>query len=95
MTAFVGLYECTCRILESSSLKDKRRILKSAQAKIRQKFHLAVAEVGYQNHRQLTQLAFAGVGSHQKTVEQTLRSASQFLEHAYRLEILDSQMTLM
>lgn len=95
MTAFVGLYECTCRVLDSSSLKDKRRILKSAQTKMRQRFHLAVAEVGYQNHRQLTQLAFAGVGSHQKTVEQTLKKASHFLENTYCLEILDEQMTFM
>lgn len=91
MSIFIGLLECDCRILGSTSLKDKRRVLQSVQTKISHQFNLAVAEVGRQDHWQFTQLAFVGVGSHQQTVERELRKASNLLENRWDLEILDAQ----
>lgn len=90
---WIGLCECTCRILGSTSLKDKRRVLTSIKDKIRNRFNLSVAEVGHQDHWQLTKLAVAGVGSQQKIIERELHKASQILEWTSDLEIIDIQIT--
>lgn len=91
MSVWVGLYECTCRIFGSTSLKEKRRVLKSIQTKVRNRFNLSVAEVGYQDDWQRAKLAFAGVGSQKKVVERELRKASHLLESTGDLEIMDDQ----
>lgn len=91
MSLFIGLLSCQCRIFGSRSLKEKRRVLQSVQTKIRQRFNLSVAEIEQQDHRQMTELAFVGVGSSQRVIEQELRRASQILEQTVELEILDAQ----
>lgn len=93
MSGWVGLYECTCRIFGSNSLKEKRRVLKSVLTKIRNRFNLSVAEVDYQDDWQLAKIALVGVGSSKKLVEQELRRASYLLESTGELEIIDAQIT--
>lgn len=91
MSLFIGLLSCHCRIFGSTSLKEKRRVLQSVQTRIRQRFNLSVAEIDLQNDRQIAELAFVGVGSSQRVIEQELRKASQLLEQTVELEILDAQ----
>ena len=94
MKAWVGLYECTCRIFGSASLKDKRRVLKSIKTKIQNRYNLSVAEVGHQNSWQFAKLAFAAVGSQRNLVERELRRGSRLLESSSDIEILDDQVTI-
>ncbi|AUS09130.1 DUF503 domain-containing protein [Laceyella sacchari] len=91
----IGLLEVEGRVPVSASLKDKRRVIQSAQAKLRNKFNLSVAEVGYQDNRQLTALAVVGVGSHAKVVEQELRQALTVLENTDGLEVTYTSITFM
>jgi uncharacterized protein len=92
--AWVGLYECTCRIFGSSSLKDKRRVLKSIKTKLKNRYNLSVAEVGHQDSWQLAKLAFAAVGSQKEIVERELRRGSRFIESTSDIEILDDHVTI-
>lgn len=93
MSTYVGLLTCHGRIFESNSLKDKRRIVQSVLTKVRNRFNLSAAEVGLQDQWQSTELAFACVGSHRKTIEQELRRASELVEQTYEIEIVDAQIT--
>ncbi|HEY8488564.1 MAG TPA: DUF503 domain-containing protein, partial [Thermaerobacter sp.] len=49
MAAFVGLCQVTLAVPGSTSLKDKRRVLRSIVDRLRQRYALAVAEVGSQD----------------------------------------------
>ncbi|MBA4542306.1 MULTISPECIES: DUF503 domain-containing protein [Thermoactinomyces] len=89
----IGLLEIKGRVIASASLKDKRRVIKSVQAKVRNKFNLSVAETGKQDDRQLTEIAVVGVGSSRKVVEQELQQALRLIENFDELEIYDAVVT--
>jgi len=52
-----------------------------------------VAEVDFQDDRQLTTLAMVGVGSGKHVVERELRQALRLLENLDGLEVLDAEIT--
>ncbi|MFD1426262.1 uncharacterized protein YlxP (DUF503 family) [Kroppenstedtia sanguinis] len=85
----VGLLDCRCRILYSTSLKDKRRAVKSGLSRIRHRLNLSVAEVGFQNDRQWANVAVVGVGSDRGIVDSELKQAVRILETIDDLEIVD------
>jgi uncharacterized protein YlxP (DUF503 family) len=76
----------TCKITLQldgvSSLKEKRRILKSVLSKLRQKFALSAAEVAYQDVWQTAQIGLALVGNDGRFLESVLAHAVQWLEEA-------------
>ncbi|PTM58961.1 DUF503 domain-containing protein [Desmospora activa] len=93
MAAVVGLLECRCRMMGSTSLKDKRRAVKSGLARVRQRLGLSAAEVGEQDDRQWAQLAVAAVSSSRVLVEKELNTALRLLEEVEGLEIIDAEIT--
>lgn len=93
MAAVVGLLECRCRIPASTSLKDKRRAVKSGLARIRQRVGLSAAEVGEQDERQWAYLAVTAVSNTRVLVEKELNTALRLLEEVEGLEIIDAEIT--
>lgn len=91
----IGILEVRGRINASHSLKDKRRVIQSAQMRIRNKLNLSVAEVGDQDLRQVTSLAVVGVGSSKQVVEQELGKALRLLENTDGLDIFDTDLSFM
>jgi len=59
----IGVCTIELQVPDSGSLKDKRRIIKSAMARVRNEFNVSVAEVGHQDSWQLATLAVACVAS--------------------------------
>ncbi|GGE25141.1 hypothetical protein GCM10011571_29150 [Marinithermofilum abyssi] len=90
----VGIMECRCRILGSTSLKDKRRAVKSGLERVKHRLNLSAAEVGAQDHWQLAELAFAGVSGDRGLVEKELQQARRLLEQVDGLEIIDAVVTI-
>lgn len=90
----IGLLEVKGRVFASASLKDKRRVLQSVKAKIHQ-LHLSIAEVEWQDDRQLTALAIVGVGSRAKVVEQELQQALRLIDHTEGLEVTHTSISFM
>ncbi len=77
------------------SLKDKRRILKSMLTKIRQKYNVSIAEIGYLDKWQRTTLAAACVsndsGFVNRVLDQIVRELENFKEGYlvdYKVEII-------
>lgn len=89
----IGLLEVSGRVFASTSLKDKRRIIKSGLTRLRNQFNLAVAEVGHQDDRQITDLAVVGVGSSQVIVEKELRQALRLLESLDGFEVYKAELS--
>ncbi len=62
----VGVLEITLHLPESHSLKEKRQIITSVMTRVRQRFEIAVAEVGENDRWQIAQLGMSCVSnSHQ------------------------------
>ena len=72
------------------SLKDKRSILQSLKARLRQELNVSVAETGSQDTWQRAEISCAAVGSDRTVVEETLRSAERMVERADGARIVDS-----
>lgn len=77
-------------IPESSSIKDKRRIVKSIKDKLRQKFHLSCAEVDLQDSLRFAQIGAALVSNSADYGETVLRKASAFIDCNMSIRIHDS-----
>lgn len=59
----VATCQLTLDLPAAHSLKDKRRVVKSISARLRQQFNLAVAEVGHQELWQTAVLGLATIGN--------------------------------
>ncbi len=64
----------------SQSLKDKRQVVKSLQARLQNQFGVAVAEVGELQHWQIAELGITCVANETHHVDQVLDSAIRFIE---------------
>lgn len=67
-------------LAENHSLKGKRGVLKSIQARVANQFNVSVAECGDQDLWQSGVLAFGVVGSSRQIVEATLRKIVDFVD---------------
>ena len=74
----------------SSSLKEKRFVLKSLKERLRSRFNVSVAEVDYQDKWQRTMLAVAIVGSDRESVDGTCSQVRRFVEGDRRVEVADA-----
>jgi uncharacterized protein YlxP (DUF503 family) len=72
--ASVGVLTLELRLENSHSLKDKRQVVRSLKERLRHKFNVAVAEIGYQDLWQRAALAAVTVSSEHEHAEKVLRS---------------------
>ncbi len=84
MSAEVELY-----LASSRSLKDKRRVVNSLKERVRSRFHVAIAEVDYQDLWQRCVLGVATVSSSFKQAEDVMNRVVRFMEEDLRVEVVD------
>ena len=68
----VGCLRVRLLVREARSLKDKRRVIRSIQDRLRNSFNISVAEIDAQDHRQLAVLGIAMVGHESREVTSSL-----------------------
>ena len=76
----VGILKLKLMIPESHSLKGKRGVLKSIQARVGNQFNVSVTECADQELWQSAVLGFAAAGTSQPVVEATLNKIVDFVE---------------
>jgi uncharacterized protein YlxP (DUF503 family) len=87
---YVGVCRLELAIPSSSSLKDKRQVLRSITTRIRNRFNVAVAEIEEQDAWRTAVLGLACVSNNGAHAETMLRSAIDFVaESRLDLEIVD------
>jgi uncharacterized protein len=69
----IGVITMELRMDDAHSLKDKRHYVKGLKDRLRSKFNVAVAEIGYQESWQQGLVAAVTVSSDQKYAEQMLQ----------------------
>lgn len=78
----------------SQSLKEKRGVVRSISQRLRNRFNVAVAEVGGQDTWQRAQLGIAATGSDTGRVRAVLEKAMQFIEDLHLAEVTASDVQI-
>ena len=83
----VGASVVELHIEGCSSLKAKRGVVRSVAQRVRNRFNLAVAEVGGQDTWQRAVIGLAAAGSDAVTVRRVLDRAAAFIEEMHLAEV--------
>jgi len=73
----VGVLTLELRLENSHSLKEKRHVVKGLKDRLRHKFNVAVAEIGYQDLWQRALISAVTISPDHGCAEQVLRSVEQ------------------
>jgi uncharacterized protein YlxP (DUF503 family) len=85
---FVGILVIEMLIFSSTSLKDKRIVLKSVKERLKHRFNVAVAEIGFEDKWQRAQLGIATISNQQSHLENSLQQIFQYLDRSDLYEII-------
>jgi uncharacterized protein YlxP (DUF503 family) len=77
---FVGVLEVSLAIYGATSLKDKRRVVRSVKDKISHRFNVSVAEIEDLDFAKKAVLAFAMVGNDREYMEGALNKIVEQLQ---------------
>ena len=90
----VGVLKVSLILPENHSLKGKRSVLRSIQAKVSNKFNISVTECGDQDVWQRAMLGFGVVGSSARIVDATLQQVVAFIDGMKLAELHESDVEL-
>ena len=94
MNTGVGIIKL--HIPESQSLKDKRQVLKSVVAKLKNRFNISIAEVDDNDLWQVAMLGISCVSNNDKVVDETFTKVINFIENNYpELEIVNQDIEIL
>lgn len=87
----VGVIHFDILINGAFNLKEKRSYVKSLVSKIRNKFNVSVAEVGYQDLWQRTRIGIAVVGADSAVVNSVIDKITDFVYSNGDFEVVERQ----
>ena len=76
----VGVSQITLHLPGCHSLKDKRQVVKSVMARVRQQFEVAIAEVDEQDRWQIAKLGVSCVSNSSQHVDELLGRIRRYIE---------------
>ncbi|MFN3532255.1 MAG: DUF503 domain-containing protein [Candidatus Brocadia sp.] len=87
--AVVGVLNIRLVIRSASTLKDKRRIIKSLKDRVKNNFNVSISEIGTLDHCQYSRLGIAMVGNDKGYVNSTLSNLLNMFRFATSVELVD------
>ncbi len=90
----VGVLRVVFIIHASSSLKDKRRVVKSLLSKVQNKFNVAASEVGDYELLQRAEIAIVTIANDGPFVNSVMDTVLNFMEELYLAEIIEQSVEL-
>jgi hypothetical protein len=92
----LGVCTIQLRFPENHSLKEKRRVLKSLITRVRNKYNVAIAEMGDQDLWQLAMVGVAYLSNDAQQVDQVLSKVAEFIRQSrLDIEVLDYDIEIM
>ena len=85
----VGVLTVELVIYTSSSLKEKRFVVKSIKDKLKNKFNVAIAEVDFLEKWQRAKLGIVTVGNDYSHVENSMQKVFVYLDNWNEFEIIN------
>ena len=76
----VGVSQITLHLPGCHSLKDKRQVIKSVTARVRQQFEVAIAEVDEQDRWQIAKLGVSCVSNSSQHIDEILGRVLRYIE---------------
>ena len=76
----VGILHVKIRIFEASSLKEKRRVIKSLMGRIGSRFNISVAEVGLNDSWQTSEIGFSLVTNNSNHAQEIIHKVISFID---------------
>lgn len=83
MPTIIGVCNIELYIPEAGSLKAKRHVVKSIKDRVRNKFNVAIAEVGHHDLWQRTILGVVTISNEKKQVDTTLSNVVSFIDNTH------------
>ena len=90
----IGILKLVLFIQDSNSLKEKRMVLHSLKARLRNSFNVAVTQIDDEDKWQKTTLAVVGVERYRKNMNRILSDTVNFIENFNRINLIDYEMEL-
>lgn len=91
---FVGALILELYMPQCRNLKDKRQVIKSVMDRTRQRFNVAVAEVGKNDLWQVSTLAVACVSNSESSARELLASVERSVRAMGKAEVIESPITI-
>jgi uncharacterized protein YlxP (DUF503 family) len=91
----VALERFDLRIPGCRSLKEKRHVVKSLTAGIRQRFPVSVAEVDHHDLWQRAAIAVAAVGADQHHLRRVMHEVEKLVERWGEVEVIDAELQIL
>lgn len=91
----VGILRLSLFIAESHSLKEKRMVLHSIKARVRNNFNVAVSAIDDEDKWQKATLAIASVERSRSSANSVLSQVVDFLNRDHRVSLMDYELELL
>ncbi|MFQ5834476.1 MAG: DUF503 domain-containing protein [bacterium] len=91
----IGILELEIKLFSGSSLKDKRRIIKSLIERIRNNFNVSVSEIRHQDLWQRAGLGIAFLTTEGRFAQSILSKIVDFIKEDKKISLIDSKMEIM
>ena len=91
----IGVLTVELAVFEAQSLKDKRRVIQSVKQKLRNRFNVSVAEVGYDDSPKRCRLGIVTVSNESKHVHSLLDNIVDLMRRVGEMTLLDYQRELL
>jgi uncharacterized protein YlxP (DUF503 family) len=90
----VGTGTITFRLHGCSSLKSKRKVVKSIISQIRNNFNVSIAEIGSNDVHQRAEIGFALAGNNKAVINSKIDKVFNLADRLGLAEIVDSNMEI-
>jgi uncharacterized protein YlxP (DUF503 family) len=90
----IGILKLALFIYNSNSLKEKRMILHSLKAKLRNNFNVAVTQIDDEDKWQKATLAIVGVETDRKNMNSILSNIINFIQQFNGVDLINHEMEL-
>jgi uncharacterized protein YlxP (DUF503 family) len=91
----VGICQMDILIPENHSLKGKRHVIQKLKERVRQRFNVAISEVGDNDLWQRAQIGFCTVGNDRQHVNSSLDKIIDFVEQMHLIDVLRTEMEIL
>jgi uncharacterized protein YlxP (DUF503 family) len=88
MASTIGVAHVTLYLDDSFSLKDKRRVVRSISARVRDKFNAGIAEVADLNDMRVATLGIVCISNQASHADEMLATIVQFIERNLELGVV-------
>jgi uncharacterized protein YlxP (DUF503 family) len=91
----VGICQMDILIPENHSLKGKRHVLLKIRERVRQRFNVAISEVGDNDLWQRAQIGICTVGNDRRHINSSLDKIIDFIEQMHLIEVVHTEMEIL